>query len=58
MPAIECLKLLSEIYQIRINEILTGEKRNEEEYKGACPSPKKFSLSFQSPPMPDRIRNE
>lgn len=32
MPPIECLKLLSEIYQISINEILTGEKLNEEDY--------------------------
>lgn len=36
MPPIECLKLLSDIYQISINEILTGEKLNEEDYKGAA----------------------
>ena len=35
MPPIECLKLLSEIYQVSINEILTGEKLNEESYKEA-----------------------
>ncbi len=36
MPPIECLKLLSDIYQISINEILTGEKLNEENYKEAA----------------------
>ena len=36
MPPIECLKLLSDIYQISINEILTGEKLNEEDYRGAA----------------------
>ena len=36
MPPIECLKLLSDIYQISINEILTGEKLNEEDYKEAA----------------------
>ena len=36
MPPIECLKLLSDIYQISINEILTGKKLNEEDYKGAA----------------------
>ena len=36
MPPIECLKLLSDIYQISINEILIGEKLNEEDYKGAA----------------------
>ena len=36
MPPIECLKLLSDIYQISINEILTGEKLNEENYKKAA----------------------
>lgn len=36
MPPIECLKLLSDIYQISINEILTGQKLDEEDYKGAA----------------------
>lgn len=36
MPPIECLQLLSEIYQISINEILTGEKLNEKDYKDAA----------------------
>ena len=36
MPPIECLKLLSDIYQISIHEILTGEKLNEENYKEAA----------------------
>lgn len=36
MPPIECLKLLSDIYQISINEILAGEKLNEENYKEAA----------------------
>ncbi len=36
MPPIECLKLLSDIYHISINEILTGEKLNEENYKEAA----------------------
>lgn len=35
MPPVECLKLLSDIYQITINEILMGEKLNEEHYKEA-----------------------
>lgn len=33
MPPIECLKILSEIYQISINEILSGKKLNETDYK-------------------------
>ena len=36
MPPIEHLKLLSDLYQISINEILTGEKLDEEDYKGAA----------------------
>ncbi len=36
MPPIECLKLLSDIYHISINEIVTGEKLNEENYKEAA----------------------
>lgn len=32
LPPIECLKLLSEIYQISINEILTGRRLSEVEY--------------------------
>ena len=35
LPPIECLKLLSDIYQISINEILAGRKLNENEYKAA-----------------------
>lgn len=35
MPPVECLKLLSDIYQITINEILMGEKLNKENYKEA-----------------------
>ena len=33
LPPIECLKLLSDIYQITINEILAGRRLNEVEYK-------------------------
>lgn len=33
MAPIECLKLLSELYQISINEILAGKKLNEKDYK-------------------------
>lgn len=36
MPPIECLKLLSDIYQISINEILSGEKLDDEKYKEAA----------------------
>ncbi|EAD9035942.1 helix-turn-helix domain-containing protein [Listeria monocytogenes] len=36
MPPIECLKLLSDIYQISVNEILTGGKLNEEDFKEAA----------------------
>lgn len=35
MPPVECLKLLSDIYQITINEILMGEKLSKENYKEA-----------------------
>lgn len=33
LPPVECLKLLSDIYQISINEILAGKRLNENEYK-------------------------
>lgn len=36
MPPIESLKLLSDIYQISINEIISGERLNEETYKEAA----------------------
>jgi len=36
MPPIESLKLLSDLYQISINEILAGEMLNEEDYKEAA----------------------
>ena len=36
MPPIESLKLLSEIYQVSINEILSGERLSEEGYKEAA----------------------
>lgn len=36
MPPIESLKLLSDIYQISINEIVSGERLNEETYKEAA----------------------
>lgn len=36
MPPIEKLKILSDIYQVSINEILSGEKLNQENYKGAA----------------------
>lgn len=35
LPPIECLKLLSDLYQISINEILAGKKLDEHEYKEA-----------------------
>ena len=36
MPPIESLKLLSDIYQISINEILSGERLNQQNYKEAA----------------------
>lgn len=36
MPPIESLKLLSDIYQININEILSGERLDEEQFKKAA----------------------
>lgn len=36
MPPIECLKSLSDLYQISINEILTGEKLTDKNYKEAA----------------------
>lgn len=33
MPPIECLKLLSDIYVISINEIISGKRLDEENYK-------------------------
>ena len=36
MPPIESLRLLSDIYQISINEILAGERLSEENYKEAA----------------------
>lgn len=36
MPPIECLKLLSDIYQISVNEILTGGNLDEEDFKEAA----------------------
>ena len=33
MPPIECLKRLSDIYKISINEIISGKRLNEENYK-------------------------
>lgn len=36
MPPIESLKLLSEIYQLSINEILSGGRLSEENYKEAA----------------------
>lgn len=35
LPPIECLKLLSDLYQVSINEILAGKKLDEHEYKEA-----------------------
>lgn len=36
MPPIEQLKTLSDIYQVSINEILSGEKLSQENYEGAA----------------------
>lgn len=36
MPPIEKLKTLSDIYQVSINEILSGEKLSQEDYEGAA----------------------
>lgn len=44
MPPIECLKLLSDIYQISINEILSGGKLNKENYKEAAENNIVFAL--------------
>lgn len=38
MPPVENLKLLSELYQISINEILSGERLNQENYKEVADS--------------------
>ena len=35
LPPIECLKLLSDIYQVSINEILAGRNLDDNEYKDA-----------------------
>lgn len=44
LPPIECLKLLSDMYQISINEILTGQRLNESEYKEASEENISFAL--------------
>ncbi len=36
MPPIECLKLLSDMYQISINELLAGERLEQKKYKEAA----------------------
>ncbi len=36
MPPVECLKLLSDIYQISINEILAGERLTQEKFAEAA----------------------
>ena len=36
MPPIECLRLLSDIYDVSINEILAGERLSEEYFKEAA----------------------
>lgn len=36
MPPIDKLKALSDLYQVSINEILSGENLNQENYKGAA----------------------
>lgn len=36
MPPVECLKLLSDIYQISINEILAGERLTQENFAEAA----------------------
>lgn len=36
LPPVECLKLLSELYQITINELLAGERLEQANYKSAA----------------------
>lgn len=36
LPSIDCLKLLSELYQVSINEILSGETLEADEFKAAA----------------------
>lgn len=36
MPPIECLKLLSELYQVSINEIISGQRLGIDEYRAAA----------------------
>lgn len=36
LPSIDCLKLMSEMYQISINEILSGETLKSDEFKAAA----------------------
>ncbi|MBQ7131787.1 MAG: helix-turn-helix transcriptional regulator [Oscillospiraceae bacterium] len=36
LPSIDCLKLMSEMYQISINEILSGETLGTDEFKAAA----------------------
>lgn len=45
MPPIECLKLLSDLYQISINEILAGEKLSKEDYKEASENNIAYTLA-------------
>lgn len=46
MPPIECLKLLSDIYQISINEIIAGKILNEENYKQE--SEENITIAFEA----------
>lgn len=36
MPPVECLKLLSDFYEVSINELLAGERLSEEDYSDAA----------------------
>lgn len=44
MPSVDCLKSLSDIYQISINEILAGERLKQEDYKEAAEDNIKYTL--------------
>lgn len=44
MPPVDCLKSLSDIYQISINEILAGERLKQENYKEAAEDNIKYTL--------------
>lgn len=55
MPPIEMLEVLSDLYDISINEIITGEKLSETEYKQKAEENIKAVLSESAFTLKDRI---